>query len=333
MRGVRGRGNVGAIRRHLSAENIGAGDDRTIREAYPGAGYPWGPTQTERERFLEEIRNEWGGPVGLEERAPSLAADPDFRRWWATYLRMSASPAAAVALTRMNSEADIRSILPNIAVPTLVLHRTGDRCLNVEEGRYVASRIPGAKFIELPGVDHLPFVGDREAILNRIEAFLMGGMGRATGSNEMLATVVSACFNAMHGEGARLARRLQNHIRQEVERFKGRRFRSGRNRMLASFDGPARAIRCACAIAKHASWLGLEAKFGLHIGECSMKRGLTGCAVDVARRIEEQAQPGEILASAAIRNLVAGSEIRFEPCGRLEAPEVEMLSVLQSGRE
>jgi pimeloyl-ACP methyl ester carboxylesterase/DNA-binding winged helix-turn-helix (wHTH) protein len=299
-----------------------------------GAGYPWGPTEAERERFLEDIRNEWGGPVGLEERAPSLAADLEFRRWWATYLRMSASPTAAVALTRMNSEADIRSILPNIAVPTLVLHRTGDQCLNVEEGRYVASRIPGAKFIELPGVDHLPFVGDRDAVLNQIETFLMGGMGRTPGSNEMLATVVSAHFEAMHGERARLARRLQNHIRQEVERFKGRRFRSARNRMLACFDGPARAIRCACAIAKHASWLGLEAKFGLHIGECSLKqRGLSGCAVEVARRIEERAQPGEILASAAIRNVVAGSEIRFERRGLLEGSELEVVSVLQSGRE
>jgi pimeloyl-ACP methyl ester carboxylesterase/DNA-binding winged helix-turn-helix (wHTH) protein len=134
--------------------------------------YPWGPTEAERECFLDEIRESWGGPVGLEERAPSMAADPDFRRWWAAYLRMAASPGAAVALTRMNSQADIRSVLPKVRVSTLVLHRTGDRCLRVEEGRFVASRIAGARFLELPGDDHLPFVGDQDSILNEIDTFL-----------------------------------------------------------------------------------------------------------------------------------------------------------------
>lgn len=134
-------------------------------------GYPWGLTEEERDKFLDRIRREWGGPVGLEERAPSMASDAGFRQWWAAYLRTAASPGAAVALTRMNSEADIREILPAIRVPTLVIHRTGDKCLSVEEGRYVASRIRGAIFVELPGVDHLPFVGDQDAILESIEEF------------------------------------------------------------------------------------------------------------------------------------------------------------------
>src|SRR5262249_25146725 len=138
------------------------------------ATYPWGPTEADRQEFMREIEEQWGGPVGLEERAPSIALDADFRRWWAAYLRTSASPAAAAALTRMNSEADIRSILPLIRVPTLVVHRTGDRCLKVEEGRYLAERIPGADFVELPGDDHLPFVGDQESILEEVEEFLTG---------------------------------------------------------------------------------------------------------------------------------------------------------------
>ena len=134
--------------------------------------YPWGPTQVEREQFLKEIQEQWGEPLGLQERAPSMVYDPQFRQWWATYLRMSASPGAAVALTRMNSEADIRNVLPAIRVPTLVLHRTGDQCLLAAEGRYVASLIPGARFVELPGVDHLPFVGDQDAVLDEVKEFL-----------------------------------------------------------------------------------------------------------------------------------------------------------------
>jgi pimeloyl-ACP methyl ester carboxylesterase len=135
-------------------------------------GYRWGLTEEQRDQFLDRIRREWGGPVGLEERAPSMASDAGFRQWWAAYLRTAASPGAAVTLTRMNSEADIRGILPAIRVPTLVIHRTGDQCLSVEEGRYVASRIPGARFVELPGIDHLPFVGDQDTILNVVEEFL-----------------------------------------------------------------------------------------------------------------------------------------------------------------
>ena len=137
------------------------------------ASYPWGPTQVERDRFLTEIEEQWGEPIGLQERAPSMSLDPQFRRWWATYLRTSASPGAAVALTRMNSEADIRNVLPAIRVPALVIHRSGDQCLMAAEGRYVASLILGARFVEVPGVDHLPFVGDQDAILDEVQNFLL----------------------------------------------------------------------------------------------------------------------------------------------------------------
>ena len=289
-----------------------------------GAGYPWGPTEAEREHFLEEIEREWGGPVGLEERAPSLAGDPHFRQWWATYLRMSASPAAAVALTRMNSQADIRNILPNVAVPTLVLHRTGDQCLRVEEGRYFASLIPGARFVELAGVDHLPFVGDQDAILNQIQAFLTASAAQTPGPAGKFATVISANFKAPRGEMSPVAQRLRNHITRQAERFKGRRFRSGRSRMLATFDGPGRAIRCAQAIARFSSLLGIEARFGVHIGECSFQQGaVQGPAVEVAGDMEARANAGEILVSATLRDLVAGSEIRFEDRGFIPARDHE----------
>ena len=134
--------------------------------------YPWGPTDEERDQFCQTIIREWGGPVGIDDRAPSRALDPEFRSWWAAYLRMGASPGAAVALTKMNAEVDIRDVLPSIRVPSLIIHRTGDRLLKIEEGRYLASHIPGAIMAELPGDDHLPFVGDQLGILSAIDQFL-----------------------------------------------------------------------------------------------------------------------------------------------------------------
>jgi pimeloyl-ACP methyl ester carboxylesterase/DNA-binding winged helix-turn-helix (wHTH) protein len=136
------------------------------------ADYPWGPTAEERDRFCQAIIDDWGGPVGIDERAPSRALDPEFRAWWASYLRMGASPGAAVALTRMNAEVDIRDLLPRIHAPTLVIHRTGDRTLKIEEGRYLASLIPGATMVELPGDDHLPFIGDQVALFAAVDQFL-----------------------------------------------------------------------------------------------------------------------------------------------------------------
>ena len=134
--------------------------------------YPWAPTRAERQVFLNAVEREWGGPVGVEEIAPSRAQDPDFRAWWATYQRRSASPGAALALARMNTAIDVRSVLPSIRSPTLVMHRAGDRDADVDEGRYIADHIPGARFAELPGEDHLYFVGDQETPLATMREFL-----------------------------------------------------------------------------------------------------------------------------------------------------------------
>jgi pimeloyl-ACP methyl ester carboxylesterase/DNA-binding winged helix-turn-helix (wHTH) protein len=286
------------------------------------ASYPFGPTEAQREEFLEEIREQWGGPVGLEERAPSMASNYQFRRWWAAYLRTAASPGAAVALTRMNSEADIRSILPTIRVPTLVAHRTGDECLRVEESRYMANRIPGAVFVELPGVDHLPFVGDQDSILDEVQEFLTG-VRHSPRAEPVLATVLSASFQLSPDESqpaSRLWQRLRDHIDRELEWSRGRDFGTGNHSLLASFDGPARAIRCARAIAHHASRLGICMRAGLHIGECQISGGvIRGAAVETARKIAQNAEAEEILASATVRDLVAGSGIRFRHKGTLDS--------------
>ena len=286
------------------------------------ASYPFGPTEAQREEFIEEIREQWGGPVGLEERAPSMASNPEFRRWWAAYLRTAASPGAAIALTRMNSEADIRSILPAIRVPTLVAHRTGDQCLKVEESRYMANRIPGAVFVELPGVDHLPFVGDQDSMLDEVQEFLTG-VRHSPRAEPVLATVWSASFQLSPDESqpaSRLWQRLRDHIDRELEWSRGRDFGTGNHSLLASFDGPARAIRCAKAIAHHAARLGIRMRAGLHIGECQISGGvIRGAAVETARKIAQSADGEEILASATVRDLVAGSGIRFRHKGTLDS--------------
>jgi pimeloyl-ACP methyl ester carboxylesterase len=295
------------------------------------ASYPWGPTEAQREEFLQVIRDEWGGPVGLEERGPSVASDPHFREWWAAYLRTAASPAAAVALTKMNSEADVRAVLPAIRVPTLVLHRTGDQCLRVDEGRFVARGIPGARFVELPGVDHLPFVGDQDRMLEEIEQFVTGTR-HSLGSEPILATVLSASFALPPGQSKvhmHARQRLQDHIARELTWFRGRDFNVGRNKLLVSFDGPARAIRCACAIAFHASRLGMQMTTGVHIGECKITADeIRGSAVDISRKMEEQAAPDEILSSATIRDLVGGSGISFRDKGSLVVDEAIILPLL-----
>ena len=283
--------------------------------------YPWGPTAEQREHFLEEIRENWGEPVGLKERAPSIVSDPHFRQWWAAYLRTAASPAAAVALTRMNSEADIRTVLPTVRVPTLVLHRSGDQCLLVDEGRYVANRIPNARFVELPGQDHLPFVGDQHRILDEVERFLVGA-SKPLQCEPVLATVLSASFDFPLGErqpNLYTRRRLKDYVRRELEWFRGRQYDSG-NGLLACFDGPARAIRAAAAIFQHAANLGVAMSAGLHIGECEVSsHGVRGIAVETARGIEGRAGLSTILVSATVRDLVAGSGIRFQPQGYLES--------------
>jgi pimeloyl-ACP methyl ester carboxylesterase/DNA-binding winged helix-turn-helix (wHTH) protein len=280
--------------------------------------YPWGPTKAEREAFYQEILSDWGGPVGLEERAPSVAHDPHFREWWATYLRMGASPGAAVALTQMNSEIDAREVLKNVRVPALVLHRSADRCLLVEEGRYVASLIPNSRFVELPGADHLPFVGDSASILDRMEEFLLGV--RLTQEPEhVLATVLHVRF-FQAGE-CDLNKSLAADLRREIDWFRGSHIQLD-GAPLALFDGPGRAIRCACAIAERASWHGVTVAAGLHTGECDCTGALPcGIAVGVAEKIAQSAAPGEILVSSTVCDLVAGSGIELTPSRPLEAEE------------
>ena len=275
--------------------------------------YPWGVSPEDRDAFFELMQRDWGKPVGIEERAPSLANDEDFRDWWATYLRMGASPGAAVALTKMNAEIDVRNVLPSVRVPTLVIHRSGDLCLKVEEGRYVASQIPGSKYIELGGIDHLPFVGEQDEILDPIEDFLTG-LRQTKEYDRVLATVLSVKIVDETNDQA--FARAQAHIRRQLELFKGREVPFEDGGVLATFDGPARAIRCTAAIMGLAERLNVTLKTGLHTGECDVfEQQYSGFAVELAQKIADMSELGTTLVSRTVKDLVAGSGLVFEEFG------------------
>ena len=293
--------------------------------------YPWAPTEDQRNAFFDLMTRDWGGPVGIEERAPSMAGDPEFREWWAEYLRMGASPGAAVALTKMNAEIDVRDILPSIRVPTLVIHRSGDACLKVEEGRFVASKIPGSQYVELEGNDHLPFVGDQDVILNEIENFVTGVQSPqehdrilATVMNIKIADLVAEEQKRKGMKWGRFLKESREAVGRQLQAFRGREVSYDEEGILATFDGPARAIRCAVSINEAARKLGLEVKTGLHTGECDVfDHRYAGVAVDLARQIANESAGGNILVSRTVKDLVAGSGLKFEEFGIRSFPAID----------
>jgi pimeloyl-ACP methyl ester carboxylesterase len=285
--------------------------------------HPFGPTAEQLQEMVSNIATNWGAGFQVEARAPSAAGNPRFRDWWARYIRMSASPGAAQALLRMNADIDVRAVLATIRVPALVVHRTGDRILPVAMGRYVGERIPGAKFVELPGDDHIAWVGDSDAILDEIEEFLTGTR-HGPEPDRVLATVmftdiVESTTRATQLGDRRWRELLDAHdtiVREELARFRGREIDNAGDGFLATFDGPARGVRAACAISAAVSRLGLEMRAGLHTGECEeMGDKIGGIAVHIGARVAASAGPGEVLVSSTVRDLVAGSGLQFEDRG------------------
>ncbi len=286
----------------------------------PDDDYPWAPTWEARRAYADQVEREWGREADLGTMAPN--ADDALTRWWRARARAAASPGAARNLILMNSEVDVGSVLPTIRVPTLVLHRAGDRDSRPDEGRYIAGRIPGARFVELPGEDHFLAIGAGE-IVDEVERFLTGREPVAE-DNRVLATVVftdivGSTEKAVELGDASWRELLQQHhalIRRELVRFKGRELDTAGDGFFASFDGPARAIRCACAIVDTVKQLGLAARAGVHTGECELIDGkVGGVAVHIGARIAAGAQPGEVLVSGTAKDLVAGSGIRFRERG------------------
>jgi pimeloyl-ACP methyl ester carboxylesterase len=285
--------------------------------------YPWAPTPDEREQRCEQVESGWGSLMDLSHFVPSRINDEAFAQRVAKYCRQSASPGAAVALLRMNTEIDIRAILPTIRVPTLVIHRTGDRIANVEEGRWLAARIAGARFIELPGDDHFAWVGDQDAILDEIQEFLTGDRPTPELDRELstlLFTDIAGSTELITRLGDRAWRELleRHHamVREELARFRGREVDTTGDGFFATFDGPARAVRCALSVVGSGQNLGIEIRAGLHTGEIQMMGSkICGIALHIGARVAAIAKPDEVLVSRTVKDLIAGSGIRFADRG------------------
>ncbi len=272
----------------------------TFARRRPGPDYPIDVPQQD---FTPE---EWGVPAArrfIAERAPSLVHDEEAIRWYGSYLVRGASPGAAAQISRMNQDIDIRHVLPSIYAPSLTLYRA-DEYLR-EATRYMGERLPGARIRELPGADHVPWEGDQEDVLREIEAFLAEA-GEPEEPDRVLATVLHA----------RVPPARRSVLRGHVGRHRGTELPGGDGVLRASFDGPARGIRCAHAIVDHARALGVEAVAGLHTGECEMGDGLLqGLPLELAEGVAATATPGEVLVSSTVRDLVAGSGTAFAERG------------------
>jgi class 3 adenylate cyclase/pimeloyl-ACP methyl ester carboxylesterase len=285
--------------------------------------YDWAVRREEREVWVRE-RNNWGDGSRILALSPSTAENPRLRQWFARLERLAASPGTAARLTMMNAEVDVRAVLPSIKVPTLVLHRAGDRFIDIRHSRYLAEHIPRAKYVELPGDEALSFGGDARSLFEEIEEFLTGT--RQTRDTErVLATVM---FSDIVGSTERAAAIGDRAWRDELElieqqvgrallRFRGRPVKQMGDGLLATFDGPARAIRCATAIRDAVrSDLGMEVRTGLHTGEIELVGDdVAGLAVNIGARVSSCAEPGEVLVSNTVKDLVVGSGIRFEDRG------------------
>ena len=288
--------------------------------------YPWAsPAEALRESAAEFIAPYWGQQAeGMVELfAPSFVDDPEVVEFIARLERSAASPAMVQQIFEMFLDIDVRAVLPTIAVPTLVLHRHGDRVVNRRAGEQLADQIPGARYVELPGIDHLPWAGDTEAVLGEIEEFLTGAR-TAPEPDRVLATVmftdiVRSTERAAELGDARWRELLAAHhgsVRSELERFRGREVKALGDGYLATFDGPARAIRCGWAVTQAARALGLEVRIGLHTGEVELiGDDVGGIAVHIAARVGALAAGSEVLVSSTVKDLVAGSGIHFEDRG------------------
>ena len=293
--------------------------------------YPWAPTLKQREEWIDSLERGWGSDVELETLAPSRAKDEGFKKWFTTYGRLSVSPAAAVALARMNTYIDVRNVLPSIHVPTLVIHRTGDRDVNIGNGAYLSKNIPEAKFVELPGNDHAWTAGDTDAVIDQIEEFLTGVRSPAhldrVLSTILFTDIVDSTRKATEIGDDRWKKLLVAHndlVRSELAKFRGREIKSTGDGFVAIFDGPGRGVQCAREIIASGKKLGISIRAGLHTGECELVgNDIAGVAVHIASRISGLADGNEVLVSSTVKDLVSGSGIQFQNMGTRSLKGVE----------
>ncbi len=285
--------------------------------------YPCGLPSEQYDLWLELLRSRWGDGSTLAAVAPSLARDDGWRRWWARGERLGYSRAAVVALFQTAWEIDTIDILPSVQVPTLVIHRTGDRWIAAGHGRFLAEHIADARFVELPGNDHLFYAGDADAVLDEIEEFLTGAR-HGPESHRVLTTVLFTDIVGSTELAVRLGDRgwrdlLERHhaeVRNQLVRFDGVEVDTAGDGFFATFDGPGRAVRCALATVDAVADLGITIRAGLHTGECELVGGkVAGMAVHIGARISAFAGPGEVVVSSTVKDLLAGSGVTFTDRG------------------
>ncbi len=296
----------------------------------PAEDYPWAWTDEHWEEWLASIRDGWGTRAWIVKNArwmgPAMLDDPDELERWISYTRVAASPSSAEAVMRNSSNTDIREILPFVHTPTLVLHRVGDQIEPIEAGRYVAAKMPNARLVELPGDDGIPWIGDVDAVLREIRTFVAGSVQHAS-LDRRLATVlftdiVGSTERAATLGDARWGEELAKHddlTRRAITSHAGRYVSSTGDGVLATFEGPAAAVRCAMAIADAVGALGLKIRAGCHTGEIELAGDdIRGIAVHIAARVAALAGPSECLVSSTVKDLVAGSGLVFEDAGEHE---------------
>ena len=287
-------------------------------------GYEWAPTAEERAERFEQINAAWGdGDVMLEFLASHHGQDARLAAWLGKLQRVSMSPGAARTVSMANQDLDVRHVLPSIRVPTLVLRREHDEAIDARHVRYVAEHIPGARLVELPGNETLPFLGDAESVVGELEEFLTGGRASAV-RDRVLATVLFTDICSSTETAARMGDRAWRDVLGEhdrlvgdvIERYAGRSVKSIGDGVLATFDGPARAIRAGRAIAREVPRLGLDVRVGLHTGECEViGADVGGLAVHIAARVVGLAEAGQVVVSQTVKDLVTGSELDFDDRG------------------